>query len=172
MIVDLRFWHANRLFCGLNDVYCIFLGSLNNICTLNRQYGLSKANEAMFIIEAYQTLRDRSPMPAHRVLQELEGSFGFVLYDHKAGTVFAALVSLTNCIWLTSSCLATVLLDYSIWIGLVLIENVMDWWVQGADKAISLFWGIASDGSVMISDNVGLVKASCRKSFGPFPTGM
>ncbi|CAI9772853.1 unnamed protein product [Fraxinus pennsylvanica] len=31
-----------RLFCGGNDVYCIFWGSLNNLCDLNRQYGLSK----------------------------------------------------------------------------------------------------------------------------------
>lgn len=47
----------------------------------------------MFVIEAYRTLRDRSPIPAHQVLQDLEGSFGFVIYDHKTGTVFAALVS-------------------------------------------------------------------------------
>lgn len=122
-----------RLFCSLNDVYCIFLGSLNNLCALNKQYGLSKAsNEAMFVIEAYCTLRDRGPMPAHQVLKDLEGDFGFVLYDHKAGVVFAA---------------------------------------NGADKAVNMFWGIAADGSVMISDNVDLVKASCAKSFAPFPAG-
>ncbi|KAK4386623.1 hypothetical protein Sango_2532900 [Sesamum angolense] len=122
-----------RLFCSVNDVYCIFLGSLNNLCTLNKQYGLSKgSNEAMFVIEAYRTLRDRSPIPAHRLLQELDGSFGFVIYDHNAGAVFAAI---------------------------------------GADKAVNLFWGIAADGSVMISDNVDLIKASCRKSFAPFPAG-
>jgi hypothetical protein len=122
-----------RLFCGVNDVYCIFIGSLNNLCTLHKQYGLSKGcNEAMFVIEAYCTLRDRGPIPAHRVLKVLEGSFGFVLYDHKAGTVFAAI---------------------------------------GADKAVDLYWGIAADGSVMISDNADLIKASCRKSFAPFPAG-
>lgn len=78
----------------MEDVYCIFTGSLNNLCHLNKQYGLSKnGNEAMFVIEAYRTLRDRSPIPAHQVLKELEGSFGFVIYDHKYGTVFAALVS-------------------------------------------------------------------------------
>lgn len=75
-------------------MYCIFLGTLNNLCTLNKQYGLSKAsNEAMFVIEAYCTLRDRGPMPAHQVLKDLEGDFGFVIYDHKAGVVFAASVS-------------------------------------------------------------------------------
>ncbi|CAA2964823.1 stem-specific TSJT1-like [Olea europaea subsp. europaea] len=122
-----------RLFCGVNDMYCIFLGSLN-LCTLNRQYGLSKgSNEAMFLIEAYRTLRDRGPYPAHEVLKDLEGSFGFVIYDHKAETVFTAL---------------------------------------GADDALKLYWGIAADGSVIISDNVDLVKASCRKSFAPFPPGM
>ncbi|PIM98868.1 hypothetical protein CDL12_28647 [Handroanthus impetiginosus] len=121
------------LFCGVDDVYCIFLGCLDNLCTLNKQYGLTKGgNEAMFVIEAYKTLRDRSPMPAYQVLKELEGSFGFVIYDHKYGIVFAAL---------------------------------------GADKGLNLFWGIAADGSFMISDNVGIIKASCRKSFAPFPPG-
>ncbi|KAL1567351.1 stem-specific protein TSJT1-like [Salvia divinorum] len=122
-----------RLFCSLNDVYCIFLGSLNNLCALNKQYGLSKvSNEAMFVIEAYCTLRDRGPMPAHRVLKELEGGFGFLIYDHKAGVVFAA---------------------------------------NGGDESVNLYWGIAADGSVMISDNVKHVKASCGKSFAPFPAG-
>lgn len=122
-----------RMFCGVNDIYCIFLGSLNNLCTLNKQYGLCKGgNEAMFIAEAYRTLRDRSPYPAHQVLKDLEGSFGFVIYDNKAGTVFAAL---------------------------------------GGDDKVKLFWGISADGSVMISDDVNLLKASCAKSFAPFPAG-
>ena len=46
----------------------------------------------MFIIEAYRTLRDRGPYPAHKVLQDMDGRFGFVVYDSKAGQVFAALV--------------------------------------------------------------------------------
>lgn len=48
----------------------------------------------MLVSEAYRTLRDRGPYPAHEVLKDLEGSFGFVIYDHKADTVFVALVSL------------------------------------------------------------------------------
>ena len=61
---------------------------------LNKQYGLSKgSNEAMFVIEAYRTLRDRGPYPADQVVKDLDGSFAFVIYDSKAGTVFAALVS-------------------------------------------------------------------------------
>jgi len=47
----------------------------------------------MLIIEAYRTLRDRGPYPAHKVLQDMDGRFGFVVYDSKAGQVFAALVS-------------------------------------------------------------------------------
>lgn len=47
----------------------------------------------MLVSEAYRTLRDRGPFPAHEVLKGLEGSFGFVIYDHKAGNVFVALVS-------------------------------------------------------------------------------
>ena len=46
----------------------------------------------MFIIEAYRTLRDRGPYPAHKVLQDMDGRFGFVVYDSKAGQVFIALV--------------------------------------------------------------------------------
>ncbi|KAJ1381911.1 hypothetical protein SESBI_44760 [Sesbania bispinosa] len=41
------------------------MGSLHNLSKLNKQYGLSKVtNEALFIIEAYRTLRDRGPYPA------------------------------------------------------------------------------------------------------------
>lgn len=50
------------------------------------------SNEAMFLIEAYRTLRDRGPYPADQVLKELDGTFAFVVYDSRAGAVFAALV--------------------------------------------------------------------------------
>uniref|UniRef100_A0A2P2QU85 DUF3700 domain-containing protein n=1 Tax=Rhizophora mucronata TaxID=61149 RepID=A0A2P2QU85_RHIMU len=122
-----------RLFCGFNDIYCIFLGSLDNLCSLNRQYGLSKgANEAMFVIEAYRTLRDRGPYPAHQVLNDLDGRFGFVIYDAKAGHVFAAL---------------------------------------GANEVGGLHWGIAANGSVVISDKLEIIKGGCSKSYAPFPSG-
>lgn len=82
------------MFSGLDNIYCVFLGGLHNLSMLNKQYGLSKgANEAMFITEAYRTLRDRGPYPADQVLKDLEGSFGFVIYDNKDGTVFIASVS-------------------------------------------------------------------------------
>ncbi|KAF5203908.1 Stem-specific protein tsjt1 [Thalictrum thalictroides] len=86
----------------------------------------------MFVIEAYRTLRDRGPYPADQVIKDLDGSFAFVVYDHKANTVFTALAS---------------------------------------DGRIKLFWGIAADGSVVISDDLEVVKGSCAKSFAPFPTG-
>lgn len=128
-----RFTNYQRLFCGVDEIYCIFVGGLNNLPSLLRQYGLSKgSNEAMFIIEAYRTLRDRGPYPADQVLKDLEGSYGFVVYDSKAGTVFAAL---------------------------------------GEDERVKLFWGVAADGSVVVSDNLKLVKESCAKSFAPFPAG-
>ncbi|KAK8607939.1 hypothetical protein V6N13_023383 [Hibiscus sabdariffa] len=84
----------------------------------------------MFIIEAYRTLRDRGPYPAHQVLKDLEGSYGFVVYDSKAGSVFAAL---------------------------------------GSDERVKLHWGVAADGSVVVSDDLMLIKESCAKSFAPFP---
>ncbi|XP_022936793.1 stem-specific protein TSJT1 [Cucurbita moschata] len=122
-----------RLFCGFDEIYCLFLGSLNNLCALNKQYGLSKgSNEAMFLIEAYRTLRDRGPYPADQVLKELDGSFAFVVYDSRVGAVFAAL---------------------------------------GADGGVKLYWGITADGSVVISDDVDVIKEGCAKSYAPFPTG-
>lgn len=43
--------------------------------------------------------------------------------------------------------------------------------VQGANEGVGLFWGIAGDGSVVISDNLEIIKGSCAKSFAPFPSG-
>ncbi|KAL8032174.1 hypothetical protein ABFX02_13G078300 [Erythranthe guttata] len=126
--------HNNqRLFCGYDDIYCLFMGSLNNLCAQIKQYGLSRtANEAMLVIEAYRTLRDRGPYPADQVIKDLDGSFAFVVYDSKIGTVFTAL---------------------------------------GSDGGVKLYWGIAADGSVVISDDLGVIKAGCAKSFAPFPAG-
>lgn len=121
------------LFCGHEDIYCLFKGSLDNLCGLIKQYGLSKGvNEAMLIIEAYRTLRDRGPYPADQVIKDLDGRFGFVVYDSKTGTVFTAL---------------------------------------GSDGGVKLYWGIAGDGSVVICDDVEVIKNGCAKSFAPFPTG-
>lgn len=77
----------------MDGIYCIFLGCLNNLSSLIKQYGLSKgSDEAMFVIEAYRTLRDRGPYPVDQVLKDLDGSFGFVVFDNKTKTVFTALV--------------------------------------------------------------------------------
>ncbi|KAK1435668.1 hypothetical protein QVD17_01434 [Tagetes erecta] len=122
-----------RLFTAFDDIYCLFMGTLNNLCAQIKQYGLSKhTNEAMFVIEAYRTLRDRGPYPADQVVKDLEGSFAFVVYDSKAGTVFTAL---------------------------------------GSDGGVKLYWGIAADGSVVISDDLEVIKSGCAKSFAPFPKG-
>lgn len=51
--------------------------------------------------------------------------------------------------------------------GLVLVFVV-----QGTNEGVNLYWGIAADGSVVISENLELVKASCAKSYAPFPSGM
>lgn len=44
--------------------------------------------------------------------------------------------------------------------------------MQGGNEEIRLFWGISADGSAVISDKLEVIKASCGKSFAPFPTGM
>ncbi|KAJ8477544.1 hypothetical protein OPV22_021271 [Ensete ventricosum] len=84
-----------RWFCSFDEVYCMFVGSLHNLSSLIRQYGLcgKSTNEALLVIEAYRTLRDRGPYPADQVVKDLGGSFAFVVYDNKTGAVFAALSS-------------------------------------------------------------------------------
>ncbi|KAH1111914.1 hypothetical protein GYH30_010322 [Glycine max] len=124
----------HRLFSGLDNIYCVFLGGLHSLSMVNKQYGLSKGtNKAMFITEAYQTLRDRGPYPADQVLKELEGSLGFVIYDNKDGTIFVAF---------------------------------------GSNGQIGLYWGVVAYSSIVIYENMELIKASCAKSLAPFPTGM
>lgn len=113
----------HRQFCGIDDIFCLFLGSLNNLCSLNRQYGLTKSsNEAMFVIEAYRTLRDRGPYPADQVVKDLHGSFAFVVYDSKAGSVFAALVYILSMIFFFHGELLTLLLEKILAVFLYLIE--------------------------------------------------
>ncbi|KAD4385966.1 hypothetical protein E3N88_26135 [Mikania micrantha] len=125
--------HQSTLLAAIDGIYCLFIGRLNNLCAQIKQYGMSKnTNEAMFVIEAYRTLRDRGPYPADQVVNDLEGSFAFVVFDSKAGTVFTAL---------------------------------------GSDEGVKLYWGIAADGSVVISDDLQVIKSGCAKSFAPFPKG-
>jgi len=80
-----------RLFASVDDIFCIFVGTLDNLCVLRRQYGLSKATtEANLVIEAYKTLTERGPYPADQVVKDMDGHFFFVLFDTKRTTVFAA----------------------------------------------------------------------------------
>lgn len=75
----------------MDDVFCIFIGNLENICELKRHYGLSRhTNEPLLIIEVYKVLRDRAPYPPDQVIRDLIGTFAFVLYDAKYKNLFAA----------------------------------------------------------------------------------
>ncbi|KAG6509103.1 hypothetical protein ZIOFF_034494 [Zingiber officinale] len=84
-----------RLFCSYDNVYCVFVGSIHNLTSLVRQYGLSSkpADEALLVIELYRTLRDRGSYQADKALKDIAGSFAFVVYDNTTGAVFAALSS-------------------------------------------------------------------------------
>lgn len=78
----------------MDDVYCMFVGMLDNLPHLRQMYGLSKMiNEVVLITEMYRVLRDRGPYSADQVIQDLSGAFAFVLYDNKTKTLLVACVS-------------------------------------------------------------------------------
>ncbi|GAB4826946.1 hypothetical protein Ancab_033826 [Ancistrocladus abbreviatus] len=75
----------------LDDIFCIFTGSLENTGELRRHYGLSReAKDVMIVVEAYKVLRDRAPYPPDQVIKDLQGRFAFILFDAKHGALFAA----------------------------------------------------------------------------------
>ena len=42
---------------------------------------------------------------------------------------------------------------------------------QSGDEGVKMYWGVGGDGWLVISDSLEVIKASCAKSFAPFPTG-
>ncbi|XP_010522516.1 PREDICTED: stem-specific protein TSJT1-like [Tarenaya hassleriana] len=80
-----------RLFAVVDDIFCLFQGHIENLAFLKQQYGLGKAtNEAIIVIEAYRSLRDRGPYPADKVVRDFQGKFAFILFDGSNKTVFVA----------------------------------------------------------------------------------
>lgn len=79
----------------MDSIFCLFEGHIENIPHLKQQYGLTKtANEAIIVIEAYRTLRDRGPYPADHVVRGINGKFAFVLFDSTTKSTFIAAVSI------------------------------------------------------------------------------
>lgn len=78
----------------MDDIYCMFVGMLENLPQLRQAYGLSKMiTECTLITEMYRVLRDRGPYSADQVIKDLSGAFAFVLYDNKTKTLLVACVS-------------------------------------------------------------------------------
>ncbi|CAH8351282.1 unnamed protein product [Eruca vesicaria subsp. sativa] len=70
------------LFAAVDDIFCVFRGHIENLPFLRQLYGLSKVtNEAIMVIEAYRTLRDRGPYPVDKVVKDFHGNFAFILFD-------------------------------------------------------------------------------------------
>lgn len=85
---------ACRSFAVIDDVYCIYVGMLENLPMLRQRYGLTKnMDEVSLIIEMYRSIRDRACYSADQVIGDLIGSFAFVLYDNKAHKLLVASVS-------------------------------------------------------------------------------
>ncbi|KAH7857776.1 hypothetical protein Vadar_016361 [Vaccinium darrowii] len=80
-----------RSFGVKDEIFCLFEGALDNLGSLNQQYGLGKSgNEVILVIEAYKALRDRAPYPPSHVVGHLVGSFAFVVFDKSTSTLFVA----------------------------------------------------------------------------------
>ncbi|KAJ6802807.1 stem-specific protein TSJT1-like [Iris pallida] len=80
-----------RLFAAKDEIFCLFEGVLDNLGSLMQHYGLSKGtNEAVLILEAYKTLRDRAPYPASFMLGHLTGSFSLIIFDKATSSLLVA----------------------------------------------------------------------------------
>ncbi|KAG0468502.1 hypothetical protein HPP92_017830 [Vanilla planifolia] len=80
-----------RLFAAKDEIYCMFVGILDNLGSLIQHYGLSKnSNEVLLLIEAYKALRDRAPYRPSFMFGNLSGNFAFVLFDRATSTVLVA----------------------------------------------------------------------------------
>ncbi|KAJ7968545.1 Stem-specific protein TSJT1 [Quillaja saponaria] len=125
--------HPCRSIVVMDDVFCIFIGTLVNVADLRHYYGLPRqATEATVVVEAYKVLRDRAPYPPDQVVKDLQGKFAFVIFDSRTSSLFAA---------------------------------------RDRDGSVEFQWGIASDGSLVCSNDPNIIKEACGKSFAPFPPG-
>ncbi|KAJ6806402.1 stem-specific protein TSJT1-like [Iris pallida] len=86
-----KFPSCPRLFAAKDEIFCLFEGVLDNLGSLRQHYGLSKGtNEAMLILEAYKTLRDRAPYPASFMLGHLAGNFSLIIFDKATSSLLVA----------------------------------------------------------------------------------
>ncbi|MQL88619.1 hypothetical protein Taro_021184 [Colocasia esculenta] len=75
----------------MDDIFCTFRGTIDNIGELRRHYGLTRqATEAMLMVEIYKVYRDRAPYPPDQVIKDLSGMFAFVLFDANRSKLFVA----------------------------------------------------------------------------------
>ncbi|XP_060206472.1 uncharacterized protein LOC132634200 [Lycium barbarum] len=133
-----------RLFAVVNDIFCMFQGHIENVAHLKQQSGLNKtANEVIIVIEAYRILRDRGPYPPDQVVKDILGTFAFVLYGSSSRATFLASVS-------------------------VLCQPIS---ILDVNGNAPFFWGIDSEGHLVLSDDADIEKQGCGKSFAPFPKG-
>jgi asparagine synthetase B (glutamine-hydrolysing) len=83
-----------RYLAVVDDIFCMFVGTLENLSALRQQYGITKSvTEVNLIIEIYRAMRDRSPYPSDHVMRGLAGSFSFVLFDNTTQSIFVGVDS-------------------------------------------------------------------------------
>lgn len=78
-----------RYLAVTDEIFCMFVGTLENLTALRQQYGVAKqVTEVTLIIEIYRALRDRSPYTSDHVMRALQGTFAFVLFDNTSESIF------------------------------------------------------------------------------------
>lgn len=83
-----------RYLAVVDEIFCMFVGALENLTMLKQQYGITTSvTEVTLIIEIYRALRDRSPYPVDHVMRGLSGAFSFVLFDMKTESIFVGVDS-------------------------------------------------------------------------------
>lgn len=69
-------------FAASGEVFCIFIGQLENQQQLSHIYGIKNCTEAQLAIRAYRLLSEQGQKSLDRVVQDFQGEFSVCLYDN------------------------------------------------------------------------------------------
>jgi len=77
-------------FAANGEIFCIFLGHLENLHQLSHIYGIKSGTEAQLAIRAYHLLAEQGIKSVDRLVQDFHGEFSVCIYDNKHKEVLIA----------------------------------------------------------------------------------